>query len=140
MKAEELLGIFNTKFGLDGWPKSYEVDAETYGNVCQFIFEYSANKSNSSDEGVIWTEVALGPNDGIMFKNVELKIKQPVYEDVQCPECGGKMISRKGQYGTFWGCTKYPNCRGTRDSMGRSKVERDEEKSKPRESGRWNVT
>ena len=143
MKAEELLGIFNTKFGIEQkWPKSYEVDAETYGNVCQFVFEHTHNKTSSPDENITWAEVALGPNDGIMFKDVELKLAQPipVYEDVKCPECGGRMISRKGQYGTFWGCAKYPECKGTRDSMGRSKAEREEEKSKPRAPGRWNVT
>lgn len=57
-------------------------------------------------------------------------IKAPIYEDVKCPECGGPMVSRKGTYGIFWGCKKYPNCRGTRDSMGRSKAERDAEKDK----------
>lgn len=66
--------------------------------------------------------------------------EKPLYDNVKCPECYGKMVSRKGQYGTFWGCAKYPECRGTRDSMGRSKAEREEEKSKPREPGRWNVT
>jgi len=50
--------------------------------------------------------------------------------NLECPDCGGEMISRKGQYGMFWGCKKYPNCRGTRDSEGRSKAERDEWKAK----------
>lgn len=37
-----------------------------------------------------------------------------------CPECGAKMTPKKnsssGQY--FWGCTRYPDCRGTRDTDG----------------------
>lgn len=28
-----------------------------------------------------------------------------------CPECGGKLITRKGPYGTFLGCNNYPNCK-----------------------------
>ncbi len=44
--------------------------------------------------------------------------------EVLCPECGSEMISRKGQYGNFWGCKSYPDCKGTRDSNGRSKAER----------------
>lgn len=60
-------------------------------------------------------------------------IKQAVVEDVKCPECGGPMASRSGQYGNFWGCKKYPSCRGTRDSMGRSKAEREAEKEKGKE-------
>ena len=38
------------------------------------------------------------------------------------------MISRKGAYGIFWGCRAYPQCKGTRDSMGRSKADREEYK------------
>lgn len=51
-------------------------------------------------------------------------------EETLCPLCDSKMISRKGQYGMFWGCSTYPKCKGTRDSMGRSKEERDSEKHK----------
>lgn len=46
-----------------------------------------------------------------------------VYDEVKCPDCGGDMVSRSSQYGRFWGCKKYPQCKGTRDSMGRSKKE-----------------
>lgn len=49
-------------------------------------------------------------------------------ENVKCPDCDGPMVSRKSQYGTFWGCKSYPKCKGTRDSMGRSKMERELEK------------
>lgn len=58
-----------------------------------------------------------------------LPTPSPILEDVKCPDCGGPMRSRTGQYGTFWGCMKYPDCRGTRDSMGRSKADREAERS-----------
>lgn len=32
----------------------------------------------------------------------------------QCPVCGENMVYRKGPYGEFWGCSKYPKCKGTR--------------------------
>lgn len=48
-------------------------------------------------------------------------------ENVKCPDCGGEMTPRKSSYGTFWGCKNYPKCKGTRDSMGRSKQDREEE-------------
>jgi ssDNA-binding Zn-finger/Zn-ribbon topoisomerase 1 len=51
-------------------------------------------------------------------------------EDTKCPECDGPMISRHTSTGVFWGCKDYPKCKGTRDSMGRSKADREEEKSK----------
>ena len=31
-----------------------------------------------------------------------------------CPNCGATMRRRSGQYGQFWGCSSYPQCRGTR--------------------------
>lgn len=31
-----------------------------------------------------------------------------------CPKCGAEMILRTGRYGKFYGCTKFPYCRGTR--------------------------
>jgi len=51
-------------------------------------------------------------------------INKPPIENVICPDCGSEMVSRKGQYGIFWGCVKYPRCKGTRDSEGRSREER----------------
>jgi ssDNA-binding Zn-finger/Zn-ribbon topoisomerase 1 len=41
-------------------------------------------------------------------------------ENVFCPECGGPMTSRAnrrtGQ--RFWGCNKFPACKGTRNTDG----------------------
>ena len=49
-----------------------------------------------------------------------------------CPDCGNMMIQRKNREtgNVFWGCVKYPNCRGTRDEFGLSKAEREEQKQK----------
>lgn len=30
-----------------------------------------------------------------------------------CPFCGGKIVERQSQYGSFWGCSNYPHCRFT---------------------------
>ena len=30
-----------------------------------------------------------------------------------CPRCGGKLVTRKGKYGEFKGCSNYPKCRFT---------------------------
>lgn len=32
-----------------------------------------------------------------------------------CPKCGSSMRRRSGRYGQFWGCSRYPKCRGTRN-------------------------
>ena len=30
-----------------------------------------------------------------------------------CPQCGSAMRRRSGRYGIFWGCGRYPSCKGT---------------------------
>jgi hypothetical protein len=72
-----------------------------------------------------------------LFKNFNMNIlsPSPILEDVQCPECLGPMVSRKNRTNgeVFWGCKKYPECKGTRDSQGRSRAEREAEKNKDKE-------
>lgn len=36
------------------------------------------------------------------------------YDASICPECGGKLLEKSGQYGNFMGCSNYPTCRYTR--------------------------
>lgn len=62
-------------------------------------------------------------------------------ENVKCPDCDGPMLSRlnAATRDRFWGCRKYPQCKGTRDNQGRSKAERErdagEEERRPKP--RW---
>src|SRR5262245_40148869 len=65
-----------------------------------------------------------GEGWSVMIVSEQPTIKEKKPENVVCPECGGEMVARSGQYGKFWGCKKYRNGRGTRDSEGRSKAER----------------
>jgi ssDNA-binding Zn-finger/Zn-ribbon topoisomerase 1 len=32
-----------------------------------------------------------------------------------CPKCGAPMKVKTGKYGKFWSCTRFPDCRGSRD-------------------------
>jgi hypothetical protein len=76
MTSNELRELFSDKFGTDPWPKTYEVDAETYGNACQTIFNHRIESLTIKRIGnEYWINVALGPNNGIMFKDVELILK-----------------------------------------------------------------
>lgn len=42
------------------------------------------------------------------------KTSVAVESDKDCPRCGSKMLLRSGRYGKFYGCPKFPYCRGTR--------------------------
>ena len=44
-------------------------------------------------------------------KNIQENIeKQTQDTNMICPQCGGKLIKKKGKYGHFIGCSNYPNC------------------------------
>lgn len=45
--------------------------------------------------------------------------KEPVIAEPNCPQCGSSMVKRTARKGgnagyEFWGCSKFPNCRGVR--------------------------
>ena len=48
-------------------------------------------------------------------------------KNLRCPDCGLEMIRKSGKHGAFWGCREYPHCKGTRDSLGKSRADRDKE-------------
>lgn len=67
MTPNELRNYFNNTYGMnESWPKQFKVDADTYAQVCQEIFNLVVDHHGP------FIEIALGPNNGIMFKNVEL--------------------------------------------------------------------
>jgi hypothetical protein len=77
MTFNELRRKFNNEFALGEWPTTYELDAKTYANVCQYIFDNKGETSFIEIGKDKLIEIAIGPNNGIMFKNVEL-IYKPV--------------------------------------------------------------
>lgn len=38
----------------------------------------------------------------------------PELTNLTCPRCNSKMILRRGKFGRFYGCSRFPYCRGTR--------------------------
>ncbi len=46
--------------------------------------------------------------------NIIEKKPDVVVEGEVCPECGGKVLLKKGRYGEFYACEKYPQCRYTK--------------------------
>lgn len=78
----EFRKMMNEKFGINPWPKTYEVDHETYANVCQHIFKWRYETTDIAIfEQMIgphfcFIEISIGAdNQGIMFKSVELILK-----------------------------------------------------------------
>ncbi len=46
------------------------------------------------------------------LKTAEQEVKNKINSGI-CPKCGGKLILRKGKFGSFWGCSNYPKCKFT---------------------------
>lgn len=79
MTADELIRKFNDEFGVHNpWPSQFEVDPETYSNCCQAVFDWAVRNKYEIDFHYIGVNnakvygIALGPNNGLMFKNIEL--------------------------------------------------------------------
>lgn len=57
----------------------------------------------------------------IQDKDINKKHIQNIYKQMYeknqkvnsliCPKCGGSLVIRNGPYGSFYGCSNYPNCR-----------------------------
>ena len=64
---------------------------------------------------LIWKNVRGQVDDRTHISNV-YAAKQSYNEKIAsgiCPQCGGKLVLRKGKYGSFYGCQNYPQCRWT---------------------------
>jgi hypothetical protein len=83
--ANELRAHFNQTFGVSPWPLTFEVDAATYGHACQAVFASLMKAAEEADRTTVLQTygpsfdkigVAIGPNGGILFKNVELLLRE----------------------------------------------------------------
>lgn len=47
-------------------------------------------------------------------------------KDIKCPECGSKMLVKLGRFGSFYSCSKWPDCKGilSVDPAGREDLEK----------------
>ena len=88
-------------------------------------YQYSTFRKNGRDEQlVIRTETfkdlikAKKNIDQILEKDVKQQVLPVGGEAIatpKCPECGDPMTKRTGKSGKeFWGCSKYPECKGVR--------------------------
>lgn len=62
-------------------------------------------------EACDWCAYAGVMRDG---KFAEAPKRAPRAGGPPCPQCDAPMVQRSGKYGAFWGCSRYPECRGTR--------------------------
>jgi hypothetical protein len=105
----------------------YETDGDSgYYNIKLFKSKKIAEDYKRSKNDAYGQLDTIGVNDN--------EPESPIQE-WKCPECMGPMAARANrQTGQkFWGCKKYPECKGTRDSEGLSRDEREALKNKDKE-------
>lgn len=48
-------------------------------------------------------------------KDKALRANSNTNKNISCPNCGGHLMERRGEYGVFLGCTNFPRCKYTRN-------------------------
>ena len=70
----------------------------------------------------VWL-VAPKDDESVFVKEIETNYGDEMRrEQYTCPQCGGKLVRRKGQYGEFYGCSNYRTngCKYIRNIVKRS--------------------
>lgn len=49
-----------------------------------------------------------------VINKINTDISNKKIEKHICPKCGGTLVEKDGKYGTFIGCSNYPNCKFTK--------------------------
>ena len=97
---KQITGQYGAFWGCTNYPKcKHKKNIPKKQNRSAFINEILANKCESIHE-----------ND--MKESGEISEPQVLPE---CPECGGVLKQRTGQYGAFLGCSNYPKCKHTKN-------------------------
>lgn len=89
-----------------------------YGSLKGFVVTNSyftksawelAKKSNIE----LWDRNTIINNFNISNSNTEFSDNIVTNNQKVCPRCGKNLIRREGKNGSFYGCSKYPECRYT---------------------------
>jgi len=64
---------------------------------------------------ILWDRKEIEHIMGDTLEDIPVEEKQEPIPDTQktCPLCGSPMIRREGKYGSFYGCSTFPLCKGT---------------------------
>ncbi len=81
-------------------------------DIRKYITEFESNTLLSDEEMDHIYTILLEANQEISNrehqKNIS-KTKNEIKEGI-CPRCSGRLIQKKGKYGSFYGCSNYPGC------------------------------
>ena len=89
-------------------------DAVVVANALLLIIGRALNmlKNQIEAQGKAFEETG-GFSERLMTKRLEAREKSKP-PSPECPQCGKPMRERQSAKGPFWGCSTYPECKGTR--------------------------
>ena len=91
------------------------------GQLNRIIKEYLDIKFSENEIKKLYDEISLlnimsskAKKQHVLGVQNSIAIKQHLIQQGICPRCGHNLILRNGKYGSFFGCSNYPNCKFTR--------------------------
>ncbi len=90
-----------------------------FGNVVDVHFTAGIEeKLDEVEEGKhLWTQVLREFYDpfhaSVVLAGTEMERAAPVETDFDCPNCGKKLLKKRGRFGEFFSCPDYPECNTT---------------------------
>jgi len=90
-------------------------DAVVVANAMLLIIGRALNmlRSQIRAQGRAFEETG-GFSERLMTKRIEARDGAAAVDAPSCPDCGKAMRKRRSAKGAFWGCSGFPECRGTR--------------------------
>lgn len=90
-------------------------DAVVVANAMLIIIGRALNmlKRQIEVQGKTFEEIG-GFGERLMARRIETREQQKNVDAPECPQCGKPMRRRKSAKGDFWGCSAFPDCKGTR--------------------------
>lgn len=90
-------------------------DSMVVANTMLIIIGRALNmlKNQIESQGKAFEESG-GFSERLTNKRLQTRENQKNAESPECPQCGKAMRNRKSAKGSFWGCSTYPDCKGSR--------------------------
>lgn len=80
----------------------------SYGTICLTDYDVQTVLSILNENNV--RETVSDRQHVENLRNAAREVHTTINSGI-CPKCGGRLIERHGKYGTFYGCSNYPQCR-----------------------------
>ncbi len=90
-------------------------DAAVVANALLIMIGRALNmlKSQIEAQGKTFEETG-GFSERLMTRRIAAREQQKTADAPECPQCSKPMRRRKSAKGEFWGCSTFPECKGTR--------------------------